>query len=400
MTPHLRTPLPPLAQRTDAIAPFYVMEIVKRARELESEGRSIIHMSIGEPDFTAPPDVTNALVEAARSGATGYTEAVGFEPLRRAIAEHYLSDMGVMVDPSRIVVTAGASAALLLACCALVNPGDHVLVADPTYPCNRHFIHAFNGIPESVAVGPDTRFQLSASLVAQRWHSKVGGVLLASPGNPTGTSIPFDELGRIVEFVRGRGGFTIVDEIYLGLQYDRPARSALALGEDVVVLSSFSKYFSMTGWRLGWIVVPPDWVPAFEKLAQNLFICASTLAQRAALACFSPASQAIFRDQRDQFRARRDFIVPALRDLGFQVPVAPDGAFYVYVDCSRWSNDSTAFALELLEHAGVAIVPGMDFGENEPGRYLRVSYATGLDQLGEAVERMRSWLARRSPASA
>jgi aspartate/methionine/tyrosine aminotransferase len=387
--------LPPLADRVDAIAPFHVMEFVKRARDLERQGRSIIHLSIGEPDFTAPPDVTAALVQAADAGATGYTEAVGLESLRRAIAGHYLHEFGVSVDPSRIIVTAGASAALLLACCALVNPNDHVLIGDPTYPCNRHFVSAFGGVPESIAVGPQTRFQLSAALVAARWHDAVRGVLLASPANPTGTSIPFEELGKIIDTVRARNGYTIVDEIYLGLQYDAPARSALEFGEDVVVTSSFSKFFSMTGWRLGWMVVPTGWVPAFEKLAQNLYICASTLAQRAALACFTPESMAVFRDRRDQFKARRDYIVPALQALGFGVPVIPDGAFYVYVDCTRWSDDSAAFAMELLEGAGVSLVPGMDFGSHEPGRYLRVSYATGLDQLAEAVSRMRAWLPTR-----
>jgi aspartate/methionine/tyrosine aminotransferase len=387
--------LPALAARVDTIEPFHVMEFVKRARELERQGRSIIHLSIGEPDFTAPAGVISALTEAAQSGATGYTEAVGLEPLRRAIAEHYRDEFGVSVDPGRIIVTAGASAALLLACCALVGAKDRVLLGDPTYPCNKHFVSAFDGVPVSIPVGPQTRFQLDAALVEQHWHSGVRGVLLASPANPTGTSIPFDELRKIIEVVRAQGGYTIVDEIYLGLQYDDRARSALEIGDDVVVTSSFSKFFCMTGWRLGWLVVPPQWVSAFEKLAQNLFICASTLSQRAALACFTPESLAIFRDRRAQFKARRDYLVPALEALGFKVPAPPDGAFYVYVDCSRWTNDSAAFAMELLEGAGVSVIPGLDFGSHEPQKYLRISYATDLASLQEAVSRMRAWLSGR-----
>ena len=393
--PRNHSPLPTLAARTGRIEPFHVMELVKRAAELERAGRSIIHMSIGEPDFTAPPDVVAALERAARAGRTRYTAAVGTEPLRRAIAEHYRDEYAVEVDPSRIIVTAGASAALLLACCALVNGGDEVLLGDPTYPCNRHFIAAFDGRPVSIPVGPPTRFQLDAALVDAHWGPRVRGVLLASPANPTGTSVPFDEMGAILDVVREHNGFAIVDEIYLGLHYDGRARTALEHGDDMAVTSSFSKFFSMTGWRLGWLVVPPDWVPAFEKLAQNLFICASTLAQHAALGCYTPDSLAVFRDRREQFRARRDYIVPALRELGFGVPVTPDGAFYVYADCSRWSDDSDAFAIELLEQAGVGVVPGMDFGTNRPERYVRLSYATSLTNLEEAVRRMAAWLGSR-----
>lgn len=391
-----RPPAPPaLAARTAAIEPFHVMELVKRAGALERSGRSIIHMSIGEPDFTAPQPVLEALERVAREGGTQYTAAVGIEPLRRAIARHYGDDFGVDVDPARIVVTAGASAALTLACCALVNPGDRVLLADPSYPCNRHFVAAFDGEPVLVPVGADTRFQLDAALVDAHWDAHVRGTLLATPANPTGTSIAFDELSRILDVVRARRGFAIVDEIYIGLSYDGKPRTVLELGDDMVVTNSFSKFFHMTGWRLGWLVVPPTLVPAFEKLAQNLFICASTLAQKAALACFEPESMRIFRERRDEFRARRDWLVPALRELGFGVPVTPDGAFYVWADCSRFSDDSDRFAIELLEQAGVAVVPGMDFGVHDPKRWLRVSYATSLDNLREAVRRLRSHLERR-----
>ena len=365
------------------------MELAKRAVALQAAGNPVIHMSIGEPDFTAPPAVIAALERAARAGHTQYTAALGTAALRAAIARWYGTHHGLDVAPSRIVVTAGASAALSLACCALVDPGDGVLLTDPSYPCNRHFIAAFDGVPQLVPVDASTRFQMTPALLERHWTDSSRGVLLASPANPTGTSIPFDTLAGIVDAVRARGGFTIVDEIYLGLSYaEGRSRSALELGDDVVVVNSFSKYFHMTGWRLGWLVVPESLVPVFEKLAQNLFICASTLAQHAALACFEPDTLAEFERRRGEFRSRRDYLVPALRDIGFDVPVMPDGAFYVYADCSRFSDDSGRFAVELLEGAHVALVPGHDFGRNAPQRWLRLSYATAMPQLQEAIARI------------
>ena len=385
---------PALSDRTHRIEPFHTMELMKRAVALQQAGHPVIHMSIGEPDFKAPEPVVAALEAAVRAGHTEYTSAMGIEPLRRAIAADYGHRYGLDIDPARIVVTAGASAALSLACCALVNPGDQVLLTDPSYPCNRHFVGAFDGEPVGVPVGPETRFQMTPELLQAHWAPSVRGTLLASPANPTGTSIPFDHLARIVEQVRARDGFTIVDEIYLGLSYDGKARSALELGDDLIVTNSFSKYFHMTGWRLGWLVVPPALVRAFEKLSQNLYICASTLAQHAALACFTPPALAIFEERRDEFRRRRDYIVPALRSVGLDVPAAPDGAFYVYADCSRFSDDSVEFANRLLEQAYVSVVPGLDFGHNQPSRYVRLSYATPMDKLEEAVARLGRHLSR------
>jgi aspartate/methionine/tyrosine aminotransferase len=390
--------LPALAQRVEGIEPFHVMELVKRAEALRAMGRSIIHLSIGEPDFTAPAPVLHALQAAADAGATAYTAALGLDELRQAIAAYLGREFGANVDASRVLVTAGASGALLLACAALVNAGDEVLLTDPGYPCNRHFVTAFGGVACGVPVGPHTRCQLDASLVRAHWTDRTRGVLLASPSNPTGTSVPFDEMARIVAEVRARSGFTIVDEIYLGLSYgdrDHHARSALELGDDIVGIGSFSKFFHMTGWRLGWLVLPPAWVGAFEKLAQNLYICPSTLAQRAALACFGDEAMATYRLRRDEFRTRRDFIVPAVRGLGFGVPVEPDGAFYVWLDASAFSRDSDAFANEVLEATGVVLVPGKDFGANDPARWLRLSYAASLESLREAVSRLARWLPAR-----
>jgi len=376
-----------LAARTASIAPFQVMELVKRAMLREQQGRPVIHLSIGEPDFTAPAPVVAALERAARSGLTQYTPALGTAALRGAIAADYRARHGLVVDPARIVVTAGASAALSLACCALVDHGDEVLLTDPSYPCNRHFVAAFDGVPRPVPVFADTRFQMTEALLTANWGPKTRGALLASPANPTGTAIPFEELGKIVDAVRSRGGFTIVDEIYLGLTYEGRARTALELGDDLIVTNSFSKYFHMTGWRLGWMVVPEALAPTFEKLAQNLFICASTLAQHAALACFEPESLAIYEARRETFRARRDYIVPAMREIGFGVPVMPDGAFYAWLDCARF-GDSGVLASRLLDEADVSLVPGQDFGVNDACRWMRLSYATDIARLHEAVARI------------
>jgi aspartate/methionine/tyrosine aminotransferase len=381
-----------LASRVDAIAPFYVMELAKEAAQLERAGRDIIHMGIGEPDFTAPEPVIAAAADALRRGVTQYTGALGIAALREAIAGHYASVYGITIDPGRIVVTAGASAALLLACAALVDRDDEVLMPDPSYPCNRHFVAATEGKPVLVPSGPQARFQLTANDIERRWGPRTRGVLLASPSNPTGTSIEPAELKGIVEAVRARGGFTIVDEIYQGLWYDARPVSALSFSDDVVTVNSFSKYFNMTGWRLGWLVVPPAMVGAFEKLAQNLFICASALAQHAALACFEPETIAIYEARRLEFKRRRDYIVPALQRLGFSVPVMPDGAFYVYADCRGVphpaAGDSAALTRAMLHDAGVALVPGLDFGNDAPRNYVRVSYATAYSLLEDAVARL------------
>jgi aspartate/methionine/tyrosine aminotransferase len=384
-----------LASRLDHIEPFHVMELVKMAAVLEQQGRNIIHMGIGEPDFTAPPAVVVAAAQAMTERKLQYTPATGIIALRDAISAHYLQTYGLNVPSSRIVVTAGASAALLLACAALVEIGSEVLMPDPSYPCNRHFVAAFDGVAKMIPSGPEQRFQLSDAMVREHWSAHTRGVLLASPSNPTGTSITHDELRKIVASVRERNGFTIVDEIYQGLSYDAEPFSALSLGDDVVVINSFSKYFNMTGWRLGWLVVPEAIVPQIEKLAQNLFICPSSIAQHAGVACFAPESLAIYEERKEEFRRRRDFIVPALRELGFKVPVTPDGAFYVYADCSALTDDADRLTIDLLNEAGVVLVPGLDFGPHTAHNYIRLSYATSYENLQEAVARMRQFFAAR-----
>ncbi len=392
-------PLENVAGRVAHIAPFHVMELIKMAAVLEQQGRSIIHMGIGEPDFTAAPAVIAAATRAMSDGKMQYTAANGLPALREAISAHYAQVYGLQIDPVRIIITAGASAALVLACATLVEPGTKVLMPDPSYPCNRHFVAAFDGEAAMIPCGPEQRFQLSDATVRSHWDEATRGVLLASPSNPTGTSIPEEELRKIVATVREKQGYTIVDEIYQGLTYDEVPFSALSLGDDIIVINSFSKYFNMTGWRLGWLVVPPSLVSRVEKLAQNLFICASTIAQHAALGCFETESIALYEERKAEFRRRRDYIVPALRELGFIVPVVPDGAFYVYADCSSLSDDADQLTLDMLNETGVVLVPGLDFGPSTAHRYIRVSYATSMENLQEAVRRLRAFFEGRRPVT-
>ena len=392
-------PLPALSRRNDAIAPFQTMELVKSAQALEASGHSIIHMSIGEPDFTATPSVIEALNQALAQGKSQYPPALGIAPLREAIASHYLRTEALEVDPACVIITAGASAALTLACLALVNPGDEVLLTDPSYPCNRHFVAAANGIAKTIPVGAETRFQLNAELIRNHWSPATRGVLLASPANPTGSSMAWADVVDSMAEVRSRDGFVIMDEIYQGLCYgDALAgiapnpRSALHARKDVVICNSFSKTFHMTGWRLGWLVVPPAWVASFEKLQQNLFICPSALAQYAALGCFTEDSLAIIRERKREFERRRDCIIAGLRHLGFEIPLTPDGAFYVWTNIKRFGMGSSVFTQRMLEEAGVSIVPGADFGLSQSNDWVRFSYASPVTVIEEAISRIENWL--------
>jgi aspartate/methionine/tyrosine aminotransferase len=370
------------------------MELLTRARQLEAEGRSIIHMEVGEPDFPTPPQVIEAASEFIRGGQVFYTPALGIPALRETIARFYADRYGVSVSPERIAVTTGASGALLLALGALLDPGDELLLPDPGYPCNRHFVRMLEGVPRSLAVGPETDYQPTAEQVAQHWTARSKGLLVASPANPTGTMIAPAAMAGLAACVAERGGALLVDEIYHGLTYGCDARTALSLSDEVFVINSFSKYFGMTGWRLGWLVVPPRFVRDIEKLAQNLFISPSTPAQHAALAAFRPETIALLEARRAEFQARRDFLLPALRHLGFRIAAEPRGAFYLYADSSPIAPDSDALARELIEQAGVAITPGLDFGENAPQRHVRFAYTVARDKLEEGVARLARHLGR------
>ena len=404
-----------ISQRAQKIEPFYVMEVGKAASELAAKvahtDKPMIFVNIGEPDFTAPPLVQEAAQRAIRDGATQYTQANGMHALRERISAWYASRFGVQVPARRIVITAGASAALQLACLALIEAGDEVLMPDPSYPCNRHFVAAADGVAKLIACTPQERFQLTADKVQAAWtdktrgdsNVKTRGVLLASPSNPTGTSIHPDELRRIHNVVSQRGGVTMIDEIYLGLSHDATfGQSALQIDDQIISINSFSKYFNMTGWRLGWMVVPDALVTVVENLAQHLYICPSTVAQRAALACFEDASIAEYERRRAEFKARRDYFIPALRSLGFEVPVEPDGAFYVYADCSKIqsklgvqpSSSASAggswdFCFEMMRSAHIAITPGRDFGHDSTHKFVRFSTASSMQDLQTAIARMR-----------
>ena len=382
------------AARVADIAPFHVMEVQTAARALEAAGRSVVHMEIGEPDFPTPAPVIAAAQRAIAAGDLYYTSALGLPDLRRAIAGHYADHYGVAVAPERIVVTAGSSAALLLVMALLVDRDQQILLADPGYPCNRHFVRVLEGTPVGIPVGPESGYQLTAALIERHWTPATRGVLIASPSNPTGTVVPRDEMRRIAATVAARGGELIVDEIYLGLTYGERPRSVLDFADDAFVVSSFSKYFNMTGWRLGWLVAPERHVRDLEKLAQNLYISPAAPSQRAALACFEPATLAILEERRRAFEARRDFLVPALRELGFGVPVLPTGGFFVYADCSAFAVDSAAFCRDALAGCGVAITPGVDFGQHRAAQHVRFAYTVGQEKLEDGVARLAQWLRR------
>jgi len=383
----------PMARRMADIEPFHVMDLLARARAMEAGGRSVIHMEVGEPDFVTPQAIIDAGIQALRQGETHYTPALGLPALREKIADYYQQSYGISVAAERIIITPGASGALQLALGVLVNPGDQVLMADPGYPCNRHFVRLFEGQPVSIPVDANSAYQLNGALIEQHWQSATIAAMLASPSNPTGTVIADDELKVMLSAISARGGCALVDEIYHGLIYDdESATTALALSDEVFVINSFSKYFGMTGWRLGWLVAPEAYVDAIDRLAQNIFLAASTPAQHAALAAFQAETQAVLMQRRDEFQARRDFLLPALRALGFEIPLTPQGAFYLYADCSRFSDDSYAFALDVLEKVGVAITPGRDFGSFHPRKHVRFAYTTSIDKLQQGIERLGQYL--------
>ena len=404
--------------RAQRVEPFYVMEMAKSAaaiaREAAGTDRPMIYLNIGEPDFTAPPLVQEAAEKAIHDGRTQYTHATGLPALRERISDWYRERFGLDVPARRIVVTAGASAALQLACLALIDAGDEVLMPDPSYPCNRQFVSAADGRAVLIPSTAAERFQLSAAKVAEAWGAHTRGVLLASPSNPTGTSIHPDELKRIHDVVTERGGITLLDEIYLGLSFDDTySHSALGLGDQIISINSFSKYFNMTGWRLGWLVVPESIVDTVEQIAQHLFICPSTVSQYAALACFEKESLDEYERRRAEFRARRDWFVPQLNALGLHVPVTPDGAFYAWADCraacdklfdpasaarseynsGMQSAGSWDFAFELMKRAHLAVTPGRDFGHADTARFIRFSTANSMAHLQTAVDRLREVLA-------
>lgn len=389
-----------LASRLAAIEPFHVMELMARAEAREAKGQDIVHMEVGEPDFPTAEPILAAAQRFLQGGHVHYTAALGISRLREAIATWYATRHGLTVAPARVVVTAGASAALLLILGALTSPGDEWLLPDPGYPCYRHLVRFCEGRVQTIPVTAATAFQPTVEQVAEAWNTRSKGVLLASPANPTGTLIDAQALAAIHGFVARYGGHLVVDEIYHGLTYGCEAKTALSLADDIIVINSFSKYFGMTGWRLGWMVIPESLIRPIEKLAQNLFICPSTLAQHAALAAFLPETLAILESRRQIFAARRDVLLNGLSRLGFLVPVEPRGAFYIYADISRHADDAMTLAHQLIEEAGVAAVPGTDFGQQAAHRHMRFAYTVSEESLAEGLRRIERFLAQKrySPA--
>jgi len=374
------------ARRAAEIAPFEVMDVLSRAQALERAGRHVVHMEIGEPDFTAPEPVVEAGVRALREGRTAYTATLGLPALREAIAQHYASRFGADLPPERVAITAGASGGLLTVAALYVDALDEVLVPDPGYPGYRHFVRAFEGRARPLAVTAAHNFQPTAAMVREAWTARTKALILGTPSNPTGTLISRGELEAIARFIAERGGVLIVDEIYQGLSYGAEPWTALGLPGEVVVINSFSKYFCMTGWRLGWVVLPAQAVRGFEKLAQHLFISAPSVAQHAACAAFGPESLAILEARRREFARRRDVLLPALKAAGLAVPAEPRGAFYIYADCAR---DAREYCLQLLEREAVAATPGVDFGANGTSRHVRFAYTRAMADIEEAARRIR-----------
>ncbi len=385
-----------ISRRGAAVAPFYAMEVAKSAAAVTAQGHDVIRLNLGEPDFGAPPAFLAAMRELTDGRRLAYTDALGTPELRERIAGFYGEHFGADVDPARVAVTSGASAALLLCCAALIDPGDGVIIGDPSYPCNRQFAESFGARVQLVPTTVESRFQLTTASVADAWEPTTRGMIVATPSNPTGTSVPYDELISLCDTVTELGGWSIVDEIYLGLSDPdadgNPPRSVLAERDDVVVINSFSKYFGMTGWRLGWCIVPPDLVGVLERLAQNFYVCPSTPAQLAALACFTPESLALTESWRAQFADRRRLVLHGLQRCGLPVPVIPDGAFYVYIDVTETGLTSTEFCEHALLDAHVALTPGKDFGDAGAEQFVRLSYAASSEALTEAIKRLETFV--------
>ncbi len=393
-----------LAHRMEDIQPFHVMSLLGRAKELEQQGRDIIHLEVGEPDFATPPAILEAAMQALRLGDTQYTPSLGLMSLRQAVADFYQQHFSVNISASQVVITPGASGALLLITGALISRGDAVMLADPGYPCNQNFVRFVDGEVQAIAVDESSQYQLTAEIIEKNWQENTKAVLIASPANPTGTIVAEDEMLKIIDLVREKQAYLIVDEIYQGLVYDNEPYCALKSGDvtnngvqsndksHVIIVNSFSKYFQMTGWRIGWCIVPEHLLDSCERLSQNLFLATPTLSQKAALAAFLPETLEILEQRRELFKQRRDYLYPKLLNLGFKIPVKPQGAFYMYCDCSTLTDNSMTFAHELLEQTGLAITPGIDFGQNKPQSYVRLTYTKDIPILEQAVQRLEQFL--------
>lgn len=381
-----------LADRLSNMTSFKVVDFLEAAVAMEAQGRDIVRMEAGEPSFATAPGIAAAAIRALRDEKTNYTPSFGIAELREAIAGFYLSRYRINLSPARVVVTTGSSAALGLICDLFINPGDGLLLSDPGYPCNANFVRRAGGEPQLVPVTGANAYQLTADLVEQYWQPNTIGVMIASPSNPTGEIIDTDNQQAINGVVGQRDGVLIMDELYHGLVYDQQETSILEITDDAFVINSFSKYFGMTGWRLGWMVVPEDTLPAISVMTQNFYISPPSIAQYAAVAAFERSTINLMEERREELRRRRDFFVPALRELGFVIPHLPAGAFYVYASIENLAADSEAFCWDMLERAGVAFTPGTDFGQYLARQHVRFSYTQPMERLELAIERLRQVL--------
>lgn len=374
-----------------AIAPFMAMDVLRAANAREAAREAVYHLEVGQPGDDAPRAVMDAARAALDEGGLGYTEALGIPELRRAIADYYTAYYGETVDPERVVVTTGSSGGFVLGFLSAFDPGDRVAIVSPGYPCYRNILSALDFEPVILEANADAGFQPTPNLIDKAHREKrIDGLIVASPSNPTGTMIARDALNELADYCAVRGIRMISDEVYHGITYERKADTALAFSESAIVLNSFSKYFSMTGWRIGWMVVPEDLLRAVECLAQHFFISAPTLSQRAALAAFE--CRAELNTRVAAYRTNRDLLLRGLPRAGFSRLAPADGAFYIYADVGDLTNDSEAFCRRILSETGVALTPGLDFDSERGNRFLRISYAGTHETIEEAV---RALIARR-----
>lgn len=387
---------PAMAQRAREAQPFRAMVFGEKADNMIANGIDVVKLSLGEPDFGAPPAVREAMREQYDGRPLPYTAAFGLPELRRAIADFYRTKHGVDIDPKRIVITSGGSAALLLATALTVDPGDEVIIADPSYPCNRELVRSFGGTVIDVPTSAATRFHLTPELVDGAWSERTKAVMITSPSNPTGTTIAFDTLRDVCDLARERGAWRIVDETYLDLADREPdgsdVRSVLLADPDAIVCNSFSKFFGMTGWRLGWAVIPENTIEAVDDLATNFYLCAHTPTQHAAVACFTPESLAVCEERRQELLARRRIVVDGLREIGLPLEVEPNGAFYAYFNVSSTGLDAWTFCERALNEAHVALTPGRDFGPATADTHVRLSYAASREALAEGLRRLGAFV--------
>jgi aspartate/methionine/tyrosine aminotransferase len=377
-----------LSKRADTLSPFHVMDILAQAKRLAEQGKTIYHMEVGEPDFSTAESIISAGIEALNQRKTHYTPALGLPELRSAIAEHYQRKFAVKINPQRIIITPGASGAIQLAISCLLDVGENILLADPGYPCNRNIAQVLGVETMEVATDPSSQYQLNAELVNKHWGSKTRAAMVATPSNPTGTILSQSSLRSLLDAVSKKQGHLIVDEIYQGLVYDGSDFTALEISDDCFVINSFSKYFGMTGWRLGWMVVPEFYVDAIDRIAQNIFLAPPTMSQYAALNALQADTQSILDERRDIFQQRRDFLLPALQQLGFEIAIEPQGAFYIYANCERFTDDSFSWVQRLLNDQGVALTPGIDFGSHLANKHCRFAYTQSIDVLKKAVDKI------------